>query len=401
MKHRRRSIFSGFTLIELLVAISILSTIAVLAIPRIRSINRERGIREAARVVGTIFAEAGVRAKTDGFCAVGIRRNPRYVRFVLEGGSSGEIYYASTSLFLMKKVPAFTGNGPYGDDRTAIIKSASATNLTISIPKPLSQDLSEEFQTIQNAPGYQIRLGNISCPLPVSGFLNFETVNGKERLVLSCQRPPFIGIPSLNIPLDFRLDRPLREIPDSEIQLPRGYIINLNYSGPTTAPNQLTSGIGELMPTDISEFTWTKFSEAVPLGEDPTQPIIIAFGPTGEIDGIYPKGIQTTPGNTAVSPRFQSPVPINLCVCADDERHTFPGSPTANVPPYRYQETRLDLLADTDIHWVSVNQRDGSVSTVANAPVLTPFDWSLSGTEQPVRILNAQSFRALSQEANQ
>jgi prepilin-type N-terminal cleavage/methylation domain-containing protein len=401
MQHNKRLIFSGFTLTELLVAISILSAIAVLAIPRIRSLNRERGIREAARVVGSIFAEAGIRAKTDGFCAVGIRRNPRYLRFVLEGGSSGEIYYASTSLFLMKKVPAYTGNGPSEEDRTAVINSANPTNLTVSIPEPLSQDLIEEFQTIQNAPGYQIRLGNVSCPLPVSGFIKSETVNGKRRILLSCQRPPFIGIPPINHPIDFRLDRPLREIRDSEVQLPRGYIINLNYSGPTTAPNQSTLGIGEMMPDDLTEFTWTKFSEAIPLGEDPTQPIIIAFGPSGEIDGIYPRGIQTTPGNTAVSPRFQSPVPINLCICADDERHTFPNSPTANVPPFRYPETRLDLLADADIHWVSVNQRDGSVITVANAPVLTPFDWSSSGTEQPFRILNAQSFRALSQEANQ
>jgi prepilin-type N-terminal cleavage/methylation domain-containing protein len=395
---------SGFTLIELLVAISILSAIAVLAIPRVRSLNRERGIREAARVVGSIFAEAGIRARTDGFCAVGIRRNTRYVRLVLAPGYEKEIYYAATSLFLLKKVPPYTGNGPAEEDRTAIINSITADLLTVSIPEPLSADLSTDFQSVFSAPGYQIRLGSISCPLNIIGFIDFEFRNGKRRLVLSCERPPYIGLPPLRVPIDFRLDRPLQEVSDSEVQVPRGYLINLNYSGPTTAPNGTTLNIGEMQPDDSEEFTWTKFSEAVPSGQDPTQPIIIAFGPSGEVDGVYPRGRQSIGGGRSISPRFQSPVPINLCICPDDERHTFPNSfgvPTANLPPYGYASTRLDLLADNDIHWVSVNHRDGSVITTANAPVLSTFDWTQAGYQQPERVLQAQGFRTVSQDAAQ
>ncbi|MFM7564060.1 MAG: type II secretion system protein, partial [Planctomycetota bacterium] len=47
----RAALRRGLTIVELLVAISILSLLAVILVPQVRMLNRERGIREAARVV--------------------------------------------------------------------------------------------------------------------------------------------------------------------------------------------------------------------------------------------------------------------------------------------------------------------------------------------------------------
>ena len=70
-KHSNR----GFTLVEILVVLVIATVVLSIAIPRIRTVNKERNTREAARVVGSVFANASQRALIDGVAGVRITRN--------------------------------------------------------------------------------------------------------------------------------------------------------------------------------------------------------------------------------------------------------------------------------------------------------------------------------------
>jgi len=88
MKHmtNQRTIRTAFTLIEVLVVITILSILTALAIPRLRVVNKERGMREASRVVASSFAQASQRAVNEGVSGVLLRRNP--YRAVIEPSES-------------------------------------------------------------------------------------------------------------------------------------------------------------------------------------------------------------------------------------------------------------------------------------------------------------------------
>ena len=56
----------GVTLVELLVVISIMTIIFAILVPRLRAVNEDRNIREAARVVSSAFSRASSRAINDG-----------------------------------------------------------------------------------------------------------------------------------------------------------------------------------------------------------------------------------------------------------------------------------------------------------------------------------------------
>ena len=118
----------GFTLIELLVVISIMAALTALMIPRLRAVNQDRGIREAARVVGSKFAEASDRARRDGAAAVTLVRNPNMVDV------DGVLFGVST-IFLSRAVPNFIG-----DDGTPGTMRSSGTCLLYTSPSP--RDLS-------------------------------------------------------------------------------------------------------------------------------------------------------------------------------------------------------------------------------------------------------------------
>ena len=98
--HQAKPNPSGFTLIELLVVISLLVIITALVIPRIRTISKDRNIREAARVVGSAFSSASQRAQTNGVAGIELVRNPNFT------DASGESF-ACTQMFTLRAIPDF------------------------------------------------------------------------------------------------------------------------------------------------------------------------------------------------------------------------------------------------------------------------------------------------------
>ncbi|MCE2791311.1 MAG: type II secretion system protein [Planctomycetota bacterium] len=374
----------GFTLVELLVAVSILSLIAVLIIPQIRFLNRERGIREAARVTGSIFVDAANRARVDGYAAVGIRRNPNYVRKVNSPNGVHDLLYAANSLYLLRRLPPYTGNDEDTVDSFAtVVSSTSATfplsgTLVVRIPTPLDATLATQVKR-----GCWLQLGSVATPLYV------DQVNPDGTFLrLTCVLPNHLpGFP-LNQPLRFRLDRPLVPVPNSEVALPRGYYINLNYSGPTTAQ---TAGVAELSARDTCPVTWTYFSEdrqTMSTNFNPND-VLVVFGPNGGLDRIYSNG--------EVDGALIPTTSLNLCVSSDEFGNSF--DTAADSLPRSVAEGGRDLLSQEDVMWVSINMQSGGVFVSPIASVSTPV--SSPDAVQPQRILQSQSFRLVGQSAGQ
>ena len=154
----------GFTLIEVLVVVSILLILTSILIPRLRTISKERNLREAARVTGSIFTQASQRAIADGVAGVLLQYNPN---FADNTGFSSSV----TNMSLLRAVPAFTGDqlpdptlpgvgayqrGAFGTPTTTIPTPPPVVN-TVEIPYPIEQ---EDLQIIKA--GDSIRFGQNS-----------------------------------------------------------------------------------------------------------------------------------------------------------------------------------------------------------------------------------------------
>ena len=202
---------SGMTLIELLVAIAILVIIAAILVPQLRFASADRNIREASRVVASMFAQASQRAINDGEAGVLIERNPN----ITENG----VAYAATSMFLMRRIPRYIGEN-IGDE--AMISSPTS----VSIPLPSEQTALGTIRV-----GDQISFGNQSQ-------LRFTITDLNEagsNLELTLAPSPFGNPP--NNPSEFVIYRQPRRLASSRIDLPTGYLVDLRLSGELATPN--------------------------------------------------------------------------------------------------------------------------------------------------------------------
>jgi prepilin-type N-terminal cleavage/methylation domain-containing protein len=366
----------GLTIVELLIAISILSLLAVILVPQIRMLNRERGIREAARVVGSIFVEASNRARTDGYAAIGIRRNPNYVRRVNSATGVHDIYYAGSALYLLKQLPPYTGNDESSFAMIPTGVTPPAGGMIVDIPIPLDNNLASQVRS-----GCKLQLGNVRTHLEVQLVQN---VSGVMRL--TCVLPPHLPQFPEGKPLSFRLDRPPLKVTNSEAFMPRGYYINLNYSGPTSSQ---TPNVAEWPARDSNDFTWTYFSEDRGDNTRNLVDAIVVFGPNGGIDRIYSNG-EANDWNLPSSA-------LNFCICSDEIGNSFETAPDSL--PRSVLANGRDLLNQEDVLWVSISNVAGTVSVSPIAPVNSTV--SNPDATQPMRILQSQAFRAVSQAAGQ
>ena len=210
----------GFTLVEILVVLVIALVVLSIAVPRIRIINNERNYREAARVVGSAFANAGQRAKIDGVAGVRLTRNPNFVQ--------GGFQFAASEVSLLRGVPGYTG-----DTTTAEVANTDDDYL-IDIDMPLEQaslNLVQAGDTISfnNSSGiYRItgvtpgqdELGNLD-PLK----LRLQIENGGPTL------DPLVYLPAPPDDASFVINRSPRVLRSSTAELPQNYIIDLRFSG--------------------------------------------------------------------------------------------------------------------------------------------------------------------------
>lgn len=215
----------GFTLVELLVVLVIATVVLSLAIPRIRTVNKERNLREAARVVGSAFANASQRAVSDGAAGIRIVRNPNFIL--------GSRQFAASEISLLRKVPNFVGDAVGATVTNNLPLDAMGDpdpDNQISILLPLEQ---EALSIIQ--PGDEISFGTSPTRYPIleanldlleDGSANTGIVRTIQIIVdqLGYLPPP----PDGSSYVIYRRPRVLRS---SLTFLPENYLIDLRYSG--------------------------------------------------------------------------------------------------------------------------------------------------------------------------
>ena len=146
----------GFTLIELLVVISIMAALTALMIPRLRAVNQDRGIREAARVVGSKFAEASDRARRDGAAAVTLVRNPNMVD--VDG-----VQFGASTIFLSRAVPNFIGDED--ESRAGTMRSGNVLRIT----EPLEYDAATpDENVVRSGDSIRVQQGIFTVVSPVA-----------------------------------------------------------------------------------------------------------------------------------------------------------------------------------------------------------------------------------------
>ena len=254
---------SGITLVELLVVISILAVITAVMLPRLRTINKDRNIRESARVVGSLLARASQNAVNDGTAGVIIERNKNFV------DDQGVMYGAST-MYLMRKVPPYTGDLLPSDN---LAYPVSGYEYVIDVPEPYEPDailLNDYISVNYNSVRYRI----IGIDEVNPGFKRLTLSPGMGGAVL-----PSLPTPENNSGVPFIVHRQPRKLASSRVDLPNGFLVDLRYSGPINV-NANTAGT-------LVEPTRSWFDEKIKDENPEFQTVQIIFNSNGGVDRVY------------------------------------------------------------------------------------------------------------------
>ncbi len=249
----------GFTLIEMLLVMSIMLVLAAMVIPKLRVVTADRKIREAARVVESMFATARDDAMVNGFAGIEIVRNPNYTN-------------GATKLFRMRILPPYAGD--FVGDVASVSQNAMTLNFEFqlpvgaSYPPPINDYAVNDFvQFNLRGPLYRISGAPVGGPYVLDVDLSYQVV------------PPLaVGVP-------FKIFRKSVRVVSSEVNLPRGQYIDLALSG---------FGIPALTGTDS---------------------VAVMYDTHGAIERFYPTYV--TGG--AASTGFLPPAPLFLLVASDEE----------------------------------------------------------------------------------
>ena len=331
----------GFTLIELLVVITILTVISAILIPRIRVINEDRNIREAARIVASAFAKANARAINDGSAGLMIVPNPNFQGPTF--GNTNGPYYAGTRIFQMRQLPPYTG-----DDDTATA-TIDATTGTVTIPTPFEHDPSVGRFIVQindeisfNGSSYRYRINAVN---PTGTMLTLDSPTTPGAGVSA-------PLPVLGAGASFVIHRQPRRLESSVVELPDGYFIDLRYSGPvqTTDPS-LGTHFNQDQTVDIPN-------------DDLPASVVLQFDASGAVSRVFFEGMTVHAGARGVAGELQEirPTgPLNWLVTNFNPASLDPvsGAPaTAADDPIRNPSNK----------WVTVDHVTGGVNVASAVP---------------------------------
>lgn len=348
---------SGITLVELLTVVTLMTIVTALIIPNIRTVNKDRSIREASRVVAAAFASASNRGATDGAGGIEIVRNPN---FVATTDAGNQIQFASTRIYLMRTLPDYTGDDQ--NVNAAVIEAPNPENINpnngqevvelqvVINPAPLDENVVQRND--------RVRFGRIpfrvkSDPIVENGlmsfFIDFDD-DGNLSTDVDVTRPDLrTGLPAPNgNNLNFVVQRRPRRIESSAIDLPPGYIIDLRYSGPLDLGDDPSDGDDLHEGEDLDVETYTKFS----LANDGSS-IEIFFDESAGISSVNYADTSTLFGNT-----------LFLHVTEYNPGQISPGAVAI--------DNAQNILSRSESLWVTVNNTSGGSNVGYNAPPPTP-----------------------------
>ena len=338
----------GVTLVELLVVVTILSIIFAVLIPRLRAVNEDRNIREAARVVASAFSKASSRAINDGSAGLLILPNRNFQQATFDNFVPNQPgpYFAGTRIFQMRRL------SPYiGDSAGAL---ASAAGAAVVIDRPFEHDPAEDRRIIQandeisfNGSSFRYRITGVT-ESPTDLSLTIATSDNSQAVSAP---PPNLG--TTGVP--FVIHRQPRRLESSRVELPDGYIIDLRYSGPLL-PNDDTSSTDEEAGTFLNQ----NQSDTFLAGADPVG-VVLHFDATGGVERMFFVDTNNVaPIGTEAIKLIQPTGALNWLVTEFD--------PNAFGANGNYASAQNDPIFAPNNKWVTVDHVTGSVN-VASAAV--------------------------------
>lgn len=227
----------GLTLVELLVVIAIMGLLTALVVPQVRLVNKDRNIREAARVVGTALVQARDRAVATGAAGLMIERNTN----LFDGDNA---YYGGTRLYLMRKVPNYEDES---GKASVSLDPSNVSHVRIELPYGWTNDF------IQRGDRVRLNYGSIRYPITNVTVVSLGPGIPGGALDLS------IGLSGGILPrprngndIPFVIERAPRKIESSRVDLPDGYIIDLRYSGYWSGTTTDFAVVGDQQPIEMN-----------------------------------------------------------------------------------------------------------------------------------------------------
>ena len=346
-----------------------MAALTALMLPRLRTVNKDRGIREAARVVGSKFAEASDRARRDGKASVTLVRNPNML-------DAGGVQYASSTIYLSRAVPNFVGD----DGTTGIFTNIFSGETALRIVEPLEFDPATPQENVVRA-GDSVRFNVTSgASVPVTSPIAYLITNvvrepsgGRLQLILE-RKPTQPPLPSPGTQASFVIERQPKILRSSITDLPPGYIVDLRLSGPlvtmelpANTPADLFDSNGIAM--NQRPLFYEKLRPAVAAGsfEDQAyQRIDVFFDSTGGISSVrtYLANRDNTAGGYLGEPE-EAPItgPLQLFIA-----------------PTELEDGSSPIYSDTNL-WVTISNTSGGVNIGYNNPPLAAVDTNANGLE--------------------
>ena len=327
----------GVTLVELLVVLAIMTFLTAMLIPRIRVINKDRGIRESARVVASAFAKVSSRAADEDVAGIVIERNPNFV-------DGANVTFGATTMYVLRALPPYGGDDQFDPTltsttmprRNGAVIEANSGSMRVTIPVPLEHN--PLTNPLVQADDY-IRLNYSSIRYRIT---DVQIVSGRMQLILSLG--PFNVLPAFGITaaddpgLPYLIYRKPKKLESSRVDLPNGYVIDLRYSGPIDRRPPATN-------------TGTVFNQVSP-SPDPTIPIPdpdsieLMFDDHGAVERIYYS--------------FPTPMPERVSWIPTDTLYFF----IADVE----SDTSVFPIYNPGNMWVTLERATGSANVAYNAP---------------------------------
>jgi type II secretion system protein H len=340
----------GLTLVELLVVITILMLVTAATVPLMAPVTGQRKVRESARLLAGMLAQAQARALSSGRpVGVWIER--------LSSQDGDARANTALDLFLCEVPPPYTGLDPNAE---CSISQGPGNNLLVDIhdkqrrPDVIPQGWvhgGDRIRLNYRGPYYSISdqsQKHTNDPDPV------KSLTGQQMAIAVRTSDPW---PPGKAPVPFQILRQPVKTADEPASLPIGAIVDLGFSG-----------IGN----DIEPMCFAVRVPATgqPDPRNPTslatgwagRPVCIVFGPSGNLDSIY-FGYRRNSDNQLIFEAYRTTTPVYLLIAQSP-------NDTGTSPP---------SVLNTENVWVAINPQSGLVTTSEVAALPDPnvtIDWS-------------------------
>jgi prepilin-type N-terminal cleavage/methylation domain-containing protein len=210
----------GFTMIELMVTITILVVLALIIVPSVRMLSRERKVYDTASSVGAAISSARERARVDGIAGVEIV--PLANNFDM-----------GMAIYQMRAVPAYSGDSLSSlativDVLPLPPPTLPITSFTALVAGDLSATTGANIQVND-----ELELNNSTVRYRVTAVA--PPVLPETRWTVVCARAPHDPEPPYNLGAPFgvpyRFHRQPVRVESTRLRLPRNLFINLAWSG--------------------------------------------------------------------------------------------------------------------------------------------------------------------------